>query len=97
MPYCDTESNPDFHTSVTSQAFVACSLQERKADTAFPPTTEHDISFHPAKTIDLHGSTPTDWATGGRCDHATGVDLTDLIRFLTVVEMEPFCARDIPQ
>ena len=40
IPYCDTCSKPFFHTSVTSQALVACSLHDRKADTAFPPT-EH--------------------------------------------------------
>lgn len=38
MPYCATLSYPDFHTSVTSQALVACNRQERKAETAFPPT-----------------------------------------------------------
>ena len=38
MPYCETASKPDFHTSVTSQAFVACRRQERKAETALPPT-----------------------------------------------------------
>lgn len=45
IPYCDTESNPDFQTSVTSHAFVACSLHERKAETAFPPTIELDVSL----------------------------------------------------
>ena len=40
IPYCDTASKPDFQTSVTSQAFVACSRHERNADTAFPPTTQ---------------------------------------------------------
>jgi len=40
MPYCETASKPDFHTSVTSQAFVACRRHERKADTALPPTTQ---------------------------------------------------------
>ena len=38
MPYCETDSNPDFQTSVTSQAFVAWSLHERNADTELPPT-----------------------------------------------------------
>lgn len=38
IPYCATASYPDFQTSVTSQALVACSLQERKAETALPPT-----------------------------------------------------------
>lgn len=38
MPYCDTASKPLFHTSVTSQAFVAESRHERKAETALPPT-----------------------------------------------------------
>ena len=37
MPYCETASYPDFQTKVTSQALVACNLQDRKADTAFPP------------------------------------------------------------
>lgn len=45
MPYCATESKPDFHTKVTSQALVACSLHDRKADTALPPTTHEVISF----------------------------------------------------
>ncbi len=38
MPYCETCSNPDFHTSVTSQALVAWSLQDRNAETELPPT-----------------------------------------------------------
>lgn len=42
MPYWDTCSYPDFHTSVTSQALVAWSRHERKAETAFPPT-EHTL------------------------------------------------------
>lgn len=42
MPYWETCSNPDFHTSVTSQALVAWSRQDRKADTGFPPT---EITF----------------------------------------------------
>jgi len=41
MPYCETDSKPLFHTSVTSQALVADKRQERKADTEFPPTTNH--------------------------------------------------------
>ena len=40
MPYWATNSNCDFHTSVTSHAFVACNRQERKAETAFPPTVQ---------------------------------------------------------
>ena len=39
MPYCETLSKPLFHTSVTSQALVADRRQERKAETALPPTT----------------------------------------------------------
>ena len=38
IPYCATASKPDFQTKVTSQALVACNLQERKAETALPPT-----------------------------------------------------------
>lgn len=38
MPYCATASKPLFHTNVTSQALVADNLQERKAETALPPT-----------------------------------------------------------
>ena len=38
MPYWATLSKPDFQTRVTSQAFVACRRQERKAETALPPT-----------------------------------------------------------
>lgn len=45
MPYCDTASKPDFQTSVTSQALVACNLQERKAETAFPPTARNRVSL----------------------------------------------------
>ena len=44
MPYCDTCSKPDFHTNVTSHAFVACNLQDKKAETALPPTAHTDIS-----------------------------------------------------
>lgn len=38
MPYCETASYPDFHTSVTSQAFVAWSRQDRNAEIGLPPT-----------------------------------------------------------
>lgn len=38
MPYCDTASKPLFQTRVTSQALVAERRQERKAETALPPT-----------------------------------------------------------
>ena len=38
MPYCDTESKPLFHTSVTSQALVAERRHDKKAETALPPT-----------------------------------------------------------
>ena len=38
MPYCDTASKPDFQTKVTSQALVAWSRQDKKAETALPPT-----------------------------------------------------------
>jgi hypothetical protein len=44
MPYWWTASKPDFHTRVTSQAFVAWSRHERKAETAFPPTIHVFIS-----------------------------------------------------
>ena len=46
MPYCETVSKPLFHTSVTSQALVADSRHERKAETELPPTI-HDffVSF----------------------------------------------------
>lgn len=44
MPYWATLSKPLFQTRVTSQAFVACSRQERKAETALPPT----------RTVDQH-------------------------------------------
>ncbi len=43
IPYCETVSNPDFHTRVTSQALVAWSLQERKAETALPPTIQSPV------------------------------------------------------
>lgn len=37
-PYCATDSNPFFQTRVTSQAFVAESLHDKKAETELPPT-----------------------------------------------------------
>jgi hypothetical protein len=40
MPYCDTASKPLFQTRVTSQALVAERRQERKAETALPPTAQ---------------------------------------------------------
>ena len=40
MPYWATLSYPDFQTRVTSQAFVACSRHDRKAETALPPTVD---------------------------------------------------------
>lgn len=43
MPYCETASNPDFQTSVTSQALVACNLQDKKAETALPPTMKNRL------------------------------------------------------
>lgn len=45
IPYCATDSKPDFHTSVTSHAFVAWRRQERKADTALPPTIQNLFSI----------------------------------------------------
>ena len=45
MPYWATLSYPDFHTRVTSQAFVACSRHDKKAETALPPTAESQQSF----------------------------------------------------
>ena len=48
IPYWYTASKPDFQTRVTSQALVAWSLQERKADTAFPPTEHILISSRSA-------------------------------------------------
>ena len=44
IPYCATLSKPFFQTSVTSQAFVAWSLHDKKADTAFPPTAQAFVS-----------------------------------------------------
>jgi hypothetical protein len=55
IPYCDTMSKLDFHTSVTSQAFVADSLHDRKAETALPPTTPDTISFAHDRTSMRHG------------------------------------------
>lgn len=46
IPYCETDSKPFFQTKVTSQAFVACSLQERNAETALPPTMHGTISLN---------------------------------------------------
>ena len=40
MPYCATAWKFAFHTKVTSQAFVACSLHDKKAETALPPTMQ---------------------------------------------------------
>ena len=45
IPYCDTDSNPDFQTRVTSQALVACSRHERNAETALPPTMQNLLAF----------------------------------------------------
>ena len=45
MPYCDTASKPDFQTSVTSQALVAWSRQDRNADTALPPTMRYLLAL----------------------------------------------------
>jgi hypothetical protein len=45
MPYWATLSYPDFHTRVTSQAFVACSRHDKKAETALPPTVESQQLF----------------------------------------------------
>ena len=50
IPYCETESNPDFQTNVTSQALVACSRHERKADTALPPTTQYLLALRTMAT-----------------------------------------------
>ena len=44
MPYWATCSKPDFQTRVTSQALVAWSLHDRKAETGFPPTEQTFIS-----------------------------------------------------
>jgi hypothetical protein len=44
MPYWATLSNPFFHTSVTSQAFVAWSRQDRKAEVPLPPTVHRQVS-----------------------------------------------------
>jgi len=58
MPYCDTASKPLFQTSVTSQALVAESRQERKAETALPPT-EH------TRCVSASSSSPADMASVG--------------------------------
>lgn len=39
MPYCETASYPDFQTNVTSQALVAWSRHDKKAEMGLPPTT----------------------------------------------------------
>ena len=44
MPYWATLSNPDFHTSVTSQALVAWRRHDRNAETALPPTIHTQVS-----------------------------------------------------
>lgn len=44
IPYCATCSKPVFHTRVTSQAFVAWSRHDKKAETEFPPTVTTFIS-----------------------------------------------------
>ena len=51
IPYCDTDSKPDFQTRVTSHAFVACNLHERKADTALPPTVNRRVSNASSREI----------------------------------------------
>jgi hypothetical protein len=45
MPYWATASYPDFHTKVTSHAFVACNRHDKNADTAFPPTGTHQLAL----------------------------------------------------
>ena len=67
MPYCDTDSNPDFQTSVTSQALVACSLHDKNAETEFPPT-EIEVSFA-ASTAHHRGV-----AAMAHCSAMTNVD-----------------------
>ena len=40
MPYWATLSKPFFHTSVTSQALVACRRHDRNAEVPLPPTVD---------------------------------------------------------
>jgi hypothetical protein len=47
MPYWATLSNPFFHTSVTSQALVACSRHDKNADVPLPPTVDCEVSKRP--------------------------------------------------
>lgn len=83
IPYWETCSYPDFQTSVTSQALVAWRRQERKADTAFPPT-EHTLisslsSVAPAIMSALGADTCVWWVVGGggslRGLRMTGVEI----------------------
>lgn len=51
MPYCETASKLLFQTSVTSHALVADKRQERKAETAFPPTTHTRVSSSSSSVV----------------------------------------------
>lgn len=53
IPYCDTASKPDFQTSVTSQALVAWSRQDRNADTALPPTIRYLLALLAMTDLEL--------------------------------------------
>jgi hypothetical protein len=99
MPYCETASYPDFHTKVTSHALVAWSLQDRKAETAFPPTMMY-VSIGGAIKAEPQGgqdalklgekevSLPCGW--GRRC-------LTDLRVYEGAVDLDPWCASMWPK
>lgn len=50
---------------MTSQAFVACSLHERKAETALPPTIEFDVSISIVKIVDLLRGWRRNWQGNG--------------------------------
>lgn len=79
MPYCATCSKPDFHTSVTSQEFVACRRQERKADTALPPTAIRVLAYHGRRgergsvRCSRRRESQVTGGCGGRSEKKTGV------------------------
>jgi hypothetical protein len=52
MPYWCTCSKPFFHTSVTSQAWVADRRHDKKAETALPPTVESQTCVYPGVNSD---------------------------------------------
>ena len=60
MPYCETWSKPPFQTKVTSQAFVACSLHERNAETYHDHSSQFLLPSSYKSDVELTALPPTD-------------------------------------